>query len=213
MKCVNLIIIWRDDANISELFFQHRKDFLCDYIYLTEIILHNNNGRITAIDGDAALSGLARSTTLNTGRGGEDAITVYYNVRMKRQVPLVPFGSRPGKAGEGTTDDAAPEVVDIIGGRLMTFGICNLRANDITRADEVADPYSHYMELDMQFNNGMDSTFVFDVTHQVRHRFRGGVITVELDVDTIPIPSRSGGSGFNAVVKDFEDGGTHEFSM
>ena len=65
----------------------------------------------------------------------------------------------------------------------------------------------------MQFNNGMDSTFVFDVTQQVRERYKGGVITVELDVDTIPIPQRSGGSGFNAVVKDFEDGGTWEFDM
>ena len=188
------------------------------YIYLTQVILHNNNGRINAINGDASLSGLARSTTLNTGRGGEDAITVYYNMRMKRNMPLVPFGSRQ----RGTTTDNSttgsngvvePEVVDIIGGRLMTFGICNLRANEITRTEEVADPYRHYMDLTMQFNNGIDSTFVFDVTHQVRRHFRGGVITVELNVDTIPIPSRKGGSGFDAVVKDFEDGGTHEFEM
>jgi hypothetical protein len=65
----------------------------------------------------------------------------------------------------------------------------------------------------MQFNNGMDSTFVFDVTKQVKERYKGGVITVELDMDTVPIPQRSGGSGFKAVVKDFEDGGTHEFEM
>jgi hypothetical protein len=69
------------------------------------------------------------------------------------------------------------------------------------------------MDVTMQFNNGMDSTFVFDVTDQVRRRFKGGVITVELDMDTIPVPSRNGGSGFDAVVKDFEDGGTHEFDM
>ena len=65
----------------------------------------------------------------------------------------------------------------------------------------------------MQFNNGMDSTFVFDITKQVRERYKGGVITVELDVDTVPIPKRPGGSGFNAVVKDVEDGGTYEFEM
>ena len=65
----------------------------------------------------------------------------------------------------------------------------------------------------MQFNNGMDSTFVFDVTDQVRKLYKGGVITVELDMDTVPIPQRSGGSGFNAVVKDTEDGGTYEFDM
>jgi len=54
---------------------------------------------------------------------------------------------------------------------------------------------------------------VFDVTQQVRERYKGGVITIELDVDTVPIPKRSGGSGFNAVVKDTEDGGTYEFEM
>jgi hypothetical protein len=31
-------------------------------------------------------------------------------------------------------------------------------------------------------------------------------------MDTIPIPSRSGGSGFDAVVKDFEEE-THEIEM
>ena len=65
----------------------------------------------------------------------------------------------------------------------------------------------------MQCNNGMDSTFVFDVTDQVRERYKGGVITVELNVDDVPIPKRSGGSGFNAVVKETEDGGTWEFEM
>ena len=59
----------------------------------------------------------------------------------------------------------------------------------------------------------MDSTFVFDVTDQVRRKFRGGVITVELDVDTRKMPRRSGGSAFDAVVLDYEDGGTHEFEM
>lgn len=165
------------------------------YIYLTQIILHNNKGRIVAIDGASDFSGMARTTNLNTGRAGSDAISVAYSSRMKSNC------------------DMQGELVDIIGGRLMTFGICNLQANDVTRADEVADPYPHYMDVTMQFNNGMDSTFVFDITRQVRSRYKGGVITVELDVDTVPIPRRSGGSGFNAVVKEFEDGGTHEFEM
>jgi len=177
------------------------------YIYLTQVILHNNKGRIAAVDGSAALSGLARTTTLNSGRGGDDAVTVHYDVRMKRNMPLVAYGTR--------SEDVSSSVerVDIVGGRLMTFGICGLKANDVTRADEVLDPTHHYMDLTMQFNNGMDSTFVFDVTRQVRSRYKGGVITVELDVDTVPIPRRSGGSGFNAVVLDYEDGGTHEFEM
>ena len=173
------------------------------YIYLTQVIIRHNNGRITSIDGNANLSGMARSVTLNTGTAGEDAITVHYNTRMKKNVPVnldIPYTVKN-------------EIVDVVGGRLMSFGLCNLTPNRISRADEVNDPYRHYMDVTMQFNNGMDSTFVFDVSDQVRERYKGGVITVVLDMDTIPTPTRKGGSGFEAVVKDYEDGGTHEFSM
>lgn len=165
------------------------------YIYLTQVIIHHNNGRITGVDGTANLSGMARTTNLNTGCAGNDAITVYYKVNLKKDC------------------DKNDELVDIVGGRLMTFGIPGNEANSLSRASDVHDNNSHYMDVNMQFYNGMDSTFVFNVTDQVRKRYKGGVITVELDMDTIPIPTRSGGSGFNAVVKDFEDGGTHEFEM
>ncbi|MBR1683044.1 MAG: hypothetical protein IJ700_08745 [Bacteroidaceae bacterium] len=165
------------------------------YIYLPQIILHHNNGRITSVQGDGNISGMARTTVVNTGQAGPDAIAVYFHTRMKPHC------------------DKAGEDVDIIGGRLMTFGITNTAANRISRADDLADANRHYLDVTMQFNNGMDSTFVFDVTRQVRQRYKGGVITVELDMDTVPIPRRRGGSGFDAVVKDFEDGGTHEFEM
>ncbi len=163
------------------------------YIYLTQVIIHHNNGRITGVDGNANLSGMARSVNINTGVAGDDAITVHYYVRFK----------------QGCTKNG--ENVDIAGGRLTTFGMCNVNGS---RADEtVDDGKHHYMDVNMQFSNGMDSTFVFDVTKQVQKRYKGGVITVELDADTIRIPTRKGGSGFDAVVKDFEDGGTHEFEL
>lgn len=165
------------------------------YIYLTQIILHHNNGRITAVDGSSNLSGMARSVVLNTGKAGSDAISVNYNTRLKKDC----FKNL--------------ELVDIVGGRLMTFGICNENGNHISRAADVQDGVRHYMDCTMQFYNGMDSTFVFDVTDQVRKLYKGGVITVELDMDTVPIPLRPGGSGFDAVVKEMEDGGTWEFPM
>ena len=165
------------------------------YIYLPQVILHHNNGRIASVPGTANLSGMARSTTLNTGVAGKDAIAVNFNMRLKNDI------------------DKGGEKVDIVGGRLMTFGICGQNANRVTRAEDNIDTEHHYLDVLMQFNNGMDSTFVFDVTKQVRERYKGGVITVELDMDTVPIPRRSGGSGFDAVVKDFEDGGTWEFPM
>ena len=166
------------------------------YIYLPQIILHNNRGRINGVQGIANLSGMARFTSLNSGIAGTDAIAVNFNVRLKND-----------------KDFKAGEKVDIAGGRIMTFGICGLNANRVSHVDDKLDSERHYLDLNMTFNNGMDSTFVFDVTDQVRKRYKGGVITIELDMDTVPIPRRKGGSGFNAVVKDYEEGGTWEFPM
>lgn len=164
------------------------------YIYLPQIILHHNNGRIPTVDENGQtivkpsnLSGMARSVNLNTGVAGTDAVAVSFNMRMK-----------PNKDMNG-------ENVDIIGGRLMTFGIPGQNGNRVTRAEESNDENRHYIDVNMRFYNGMDSTFVFDVTDQVRKRFKGGVITIELDMDTVPVPKRPGGSGFNAVVKEFDE--------
>ena len=164
------------------------------YIYLIQVILHHNRGKIVGIDGSGMLSGFARSTVVNTGISGEDIITVYFNTRFKKNC------------------DMDGEPVDIAGGRLLTFGISGQNANRIKHIEDVKDKTNHYLDITMQFNNGMDSTFVFDVTDQVRKRWKGGVITVELDMDTVSIPSRSGGSAFDAVVKDFEEE-THEFPL
>lgn len=170
------------------------------YIYLTQVIIHNNRGRIAGVDGGSNLSGMARTVVLNTGQTGADAITVSYSVRKKDNCDFKPLPS-----GE-------KEKVDIIGGRVLSFGISNTDPNSLSRAEDSKDSQDHYMDVKVTFNNGMDSTLVFNVTDQVRKRYKGGVITVELDMDTVPIPRRSGGSGFDAVVKDFEEE-THEFEM
>ena len=164
------------------------------YIYLTQVIIHHNRNRITGTDGQGNLSGFGRTTVLNNGIAGPDVVTVYYNNRFKSNC----------MKGE--------EPVDIIGGRMLTFGIVGQNMNRIKKRKEVLDKVPHYMDVTVLFNNGMDSTFVFDVTEQVRRRWRGGVITVELDMDTVPMPTRKGGSAFDAVVKDFEEE-THEFEM
>lgn len=164
------------------------------YIYLTQVILHNNHNKVTGTDGQGNLSGFGRTTVINSGVTGSDYVTVYYNNRFKRDCRR----------------DSA--LVDIIGGRLLTFGIVGQNANRIKRREDVTDTIRHYLDVTMLFNNGSDSTFVFDVTDQVRRRWKGGVITVELDMDTVRVPTRRGGSAFDAVVKDFEEV-THEFDM
>lgn len=157
------------------------------YIYLTQIILHHNYGRVEGVDGVSNLWGMARSVKLNDGVSGSDPIRVNYGCRFKEHC------------------DKEGEDVDIIGGRLMTFGMCNMNPNTITRVEDIkeADGTRHYLDVNMKFYNGMDSTIVFDVTQQVRRRYKGGVLTIELDMDTVRIPNRKGGSGFNAVVEDY----------
>ncbi len=192
------------------------------YIYLTQVILHNNRGRVSQVDGNANLSGMARSVNIATGRAGLDPITTYYNVGMKKEVTI------RRKARQYATEN-----VDIIGGRLLTFGMCGIDGSRVgvpTRGRaaypegatigytstgnqvysknnemHIDDGNSHYMDVTMHFSTGGDSTFVFDVTDQVRRRWKGGVLTVELDMDTISIPSRNGGSGFDATVEDYEE--------
>lgn len=152
---------------------------------------------MTAVEGNANLSGMARSVNLNTGVTGADAITVNFFMRMKQDVA-----------------DKNGNKVDVIDGKVLTFGIPKLNPSKLdARAyleslQKVRDAdlnNRHYIDVKMQFYNGKDSTFVFDVTDQARRLFRGGVITVELDMDKVPVPNRSGGSGFDAVVEDYEE--------
>lgn len=140
---------------------------------------------------------MARSVNLNTGVTGADAITVNFFMRMKQDVA-----------------DKNGNKVDVIGGKVLTFGIPKLNPSKLdARAyleslQKVRDAdlnNRHYIDVKMQFYNGKDSTFVLDVTDQARRLFRGGVITVELDMDKVPVPNRSGGSGFDAVVEDYEE--------
>ena len=191
------------------------------YIYLVQVVLIHNNGRIKELNGEASLSGMARTTCLQTRRAGDDAISVYYKIRKKHNVPYVPIGK------------TETEMVDVIGGRLMSFGMCgvlpyeidetinNMDDNEIRELSGnskklnglIKDPNKHYIDFNVTFNNGKDSTIVKEVTDQVRMHYKGGVITVELDMDTVPIPKRAGGSGFQAVVKDFEEVPAYEIDF
>ncbi len=177
------------------------------YIYLTQVILHHNNNKIVGVDGEANFSGMARTTNVNTGVAGNTPIDVAYNVRFK---PYVTLSDNCRTYIDVKTPN---EVVSVVGGRLLTFGICGQNGNRIKHRSEVRDRVRHYMDVNMQFNNGIDSTFVFDITDKVRDRWRGGVITVELDMDTVPVPNKKGGSAFDAVVKDFEEVEVPEIEM
>lgn len=176
------------------------------YIYLTQVIVHNNHGKIIGTSGDASITGMARTTIVDQCKAGYEPVAVKYNTRMKADI-----------AWQGD------EKVDIFAGRLQTFGICNIDPYAIESCLQIPayqqrkaynrTPVHHYLDLNLVFSNGCDSTLVFDVTDDVLLRFRGGVITVQVDADTIPMPRRAGGSGFSAMIEGEEDGGTYEIEM
>lgn len=205
------------------------------YIYLVQIVLVNNKGRVTAIDGNANLTGMAHDVNLNSRITSSDAVGVYYLNRLKKNSEhhLALSGTFPSKFATyiGETDtvtgEAKPvsydhEPVDVIGGKVMTFGICGLDpatfnsrstyAESVRRINEL-DIAPHYIEIGFQFFNGQSQTYSFDVTDQVRNLYKGGVITVVIDVAHLPYPDPPGpNSGFDASVQDFEQE-LHEFDM
>ncbi len=175
------------------------------YIYLTQVILHHNDNKITGVDGSGNITGMARSVNLKSHVSSSQDISVNYPMRLKRHLAYP------------DTVQHVDEDVDIIGGRAFTFGLTGVNPYEVTRAStsyQIIEQSTvpNYLELNMIFYNGRDSTFVFDVTDQVKERYKGGVITIHLDVDQVPVPGSSGGSMFDAEVEDFEEE-THEFEM
>lgn len=156
------------------------------YIYLIQLRLHNNNGRVK-YSGEGCLTGMARGVNLNTKHTYDDPIEVQYATRFKHDVPILNTG----------------EVVDVIGTRCMTFGIPGQDYG--TSGSKVNTSCLHTAGFDLRFSTGYDSTFVFDVSDQVHKYYRGGILTVDINVDTLNIPSPSGSSGLDAKVEDFDN--------
>lgn len=176
------------------------------YIYLPQVIIHHNHGKIDNVVGNATLTGMARSVNLLTHVTNLEDVSTSHYIRMKKHKYYIP---------DSTTMEH--EDVDIAGGRFITFGLTGVNPNAITRSSSdythiVESPVRNYIEVDFLFSNGRDSTFLFDVTDQVKERYKGGVLTVHIDMDTIRVPGEGPGSFFDAVVEDYEEE-THEFEM
>lgn len=180
------------------------------YIYLPQIILHNNNNKISDVDGSGNLTGMARSVNLLTHITSDQDISVNHSLRMKKNIPYMADRNDPGSAVEN---------VDIVGGRAITFGLTGLNPYKVSRANasyhQMMESQVHnYLEVKMRFYNGADSTFVWDVTDKVKERYKGGVITIHLDCDSVTVPNKNAGSGsaFEATVEDYEEE-THVIEM
>lgn len=163
------------------------------YIYLVQIILTDNDGRIVGVDGNNAMSGLASSTSVNTGHTGFASGLVYFESRMKDDIVF-----------EGKT-------VDVIGGKLTTYGLCDMDAAPLVKGQSqytgTRTDLKNMLYFDLSFVNGTVQTFAVDVTDQCQAQSHGGIITVKLDARTIDIPDigTSPGSLFVPTVDDYEE--------
>lgn len=164
------------------------------YIYLVQVVLKNNrNGRIKDVSGDNALSNLSAGVSVNNGRTWNMPAVVYFETRMKHDI------------------DYHGEKVDIVGGKLTTFGLCDMPSYEENKSPMYSGSRTDLkndLYIDLSFSNGAKQTLQVDVTEQVRTQCHGGLITIVIDAKDIPdppSPTPGSGSVFVPTVEDYEE--------
>ena len=162
------------------------------YIYLVQIILLNNDGRVKGINGNAALSSMASSTDLYTGHTDNHPSIIYFNTRLKYNMVA----------------DGQP--CDIIGGKFTTFGLCDMEP--FTRSGSAysgsRSELRNLLFFDLIFQNDGVKTYSVDVTEQCQSQSHGGVITVYIDCTRLEPPENpeeGTGSLFVPSVEDYDE--------
>ncbi len=162
------------------------------YIYLVQVILINNDGRVKGINGNAAISSMASGVNVNTGHTNNQPSIVYFKTRMKDDVPV------------------NGEACDIIGGKFTTFGLCDMEP--YTRSSSIyagsRTDLNNYLFFDLLFSNDGVKTYSIDVTDQLQKQAHGGVVTVYIDcgkLDPPEDPEKGTGSLFVPTVEDYDE--------
>ena len=165
------------------------------YIYLVQIVLLNNDGRIKGINGNSAMSSMASAVDVYTGHTNNSPAIIYFNTRLKRNLT---YHDQP---------------CDIIGGKFTTFGLCDMgpytRSGNIYRGSR--GELNNYLFFDLVFSNNGTKTYSIDVTDQCQKQAHGGVVTVIIDCSQLELPEApedptSGtGSLFVPSVEDYKD--------
>ena len=152
------------------------------YIYLIQVKLLHNGGRVTGSNGGAAITGMADGVNLWTNQTHTKTVSVPMNVYMDREQ-------------------------DMLGMRVLSFGIPG--CNPYDEADVAAAPVKdHFLVLNVSYSNGSWRNVRIDITDQVLALPLGGVISLEIDVDDLPPtepPGPGTGGGFNALVSDWDE--------
>lgn len=165
------------------------------YLYLVQVIIYNNNGKIVGCTGDNAISSFASGTSVNTGHTWNDPVMVYFGSRFKKDMDV-----------DGVN-------ADIIGGRFTTYGLCDMDSYSKTRSTSrytgSRTELKNLLYVDLIFSNGAHATLQSDVTKQCLEQAHGGIITVIVDANDITIPPapEPGGSGslFVPTVQDYDE--------
>lgn len=163
------------------------------YIYLVQIILKNNDGRVKGINGNTAMSSMASGVDVYTGHTNNSPSVIYFNTRLKRNLQV------------------NGETCDIIGGKFTTFGLCDMepytRAG--SRYEGSRSSLKNYLFFDLMFSNDGIKTYSVDVTDQCQNQAHGGVITIYIDCGELSPPDDDPedgtGSLFVPTVEDYDE--------
>ncbi len=163
------------------------------YIYLVQIILTNNDGRVKGINGNAAMSSMASGVNVNTGHTNNSPSIIYFNTRLKNDI------------------DVNGKLCDIIGGKFTTFGLCDMEPYTRSGSQYTGSRsnLNNYLFFDLLFKNDKVKTYSIDVTEQLQSHAHGGVVTVYIDCNNLEPPpdDPEGGTGslFVPTVEDYKD--------
>lgn len=150
------------------------------FIYLFQVKLLNNSGRVVGSTGGAVITGMSSGVNLMTRQTMENAVNVPMDVYMDYEH-------------------------DMLGAKVYTFGIpgCNPYVDSSV---ESANDGEHFLVINVSYSNNTYQNIRVNITDQVRALPTGGVITLELDVNDFP-PEEGGeeSGGFKALVEEWDE--------
>lgn len=150
------------------------------YIYLIQVKLLNNEGRVIGSSGGGAITGMAEGVDLPSRMTWTSTVSVPMDVYLDKEQ-------------------------DMLGAKVFTFGIPGCNPYDDASVASAPDG-KHFFVLNVSYVNGSWRNIRMDITDQVRALPLGGVITLEIDVDDFPPDESSGGGGgFNALIGGWDE--------
>lgn len=148
------------------------------YIYLIQVHLLNNYERVIGSNGGAALTGVSAGVDIKTRQTDASTVSVMTDAYFSRST-------------------------DQYGIRMLTFGIPGCDPYDTSSVE--ASESSHFLVLNITYFDTTWRNIRIDITDKVRELPLGGVINLELDVDDFPPEGAVAGSGFQAIIDNWQE--------